>query len=273
MKQTGLCVPDRDRGKKTRVAKGARRPRSKSGGLEPLTQVRVAYFEKERRELVSVNYSNQAVHHCQRQTPRPGVHAILRRVARRVGAGSDPDERLYRLGSAMVEAVAAGVPAEPLARYFEYWLLRLQGLYPAHLQCHQCGGALGGARAQAAFLAPGEREFTCGGCSPRGRGLRLSADALAFLSRARSINPLHLDDRFATAAGWRELESAIARSSRPLWTRNQSRSGAEQHAPPPVTFQDLSSNCRRSGLPTAVSSTKPLDIEGGGWHVTPRKLS
>ena len=31
----------------------------------------------------------------------------------------------------MVEAIAAGVPIEPLARYFEYWLLRLQGVYEA----------------------------------------------------------------------------------------------------------------------------------------------
>ena len=31
----------------------------------------------------------------------------------------------------MVDAMAAGVPIEPLARYFEYWLLRLQGVYEA----------------------------------------------------------------------------------------------------------------------------------------------
>ena len=30
----------------------------------------------------------------------------------------------------MLDALAAGVPVEPLARYFEYWLLRLQGVYP-----------------------------------------------------------------------------------------------------------------------------------------------
>src|ERR671924_1716779 len=48
----------RDRGKKRGVAKGARRPRSRfTGALEPLTEVRIAYFEKERRELVGVNYA------------------------------------------------------------------------------------------------------------------------------------------------------------------------------------------------------------------------
>ena len=48
----------RDRGKKRGVAKGARRPRSRFvGALEPLTEVRVAYFEKERRELVGLNFA------------------------------------------------------------------------------------------------------------------------------------------------------------------------------------------------------------------------
>src|SRR5436305_6498573 len=50
-----------DRGKKRGVAKGARRPKSKFvGALEPLTRVRVAYFEKERRELVGMNYAEPA---------------------------------------------------------------------------------------------------------------------------------------------------------------------------------------------------------------------
>src|ERR1700755_2779477 len=48
----------RDRGKKRGVAKGARRQRSKfMGALEPLTEVQVASFEKERRELVGLNYA------------------------------------------------------------------------------------------------------------------------------------------------------------------------------------------------------------------------
>src|SRR4026207_1785846 len=48
----------RDRGKKRGVAKGARRPRSRYAcAYEPLTEVSVAYFEKERRELVGLNYA------------------------------------------------------------------------------------------------------------------------------------------------------------------------------------------------------------------------
>ena len=48
----------RDRGKKRGVAKGARRARSRfAAALEPMTEVRVAYFERERRELVGLNYA------------------------------------------------------------------------------------------------------------------------------------------------------------------------------------------------------------------------
>src|SRR5574339_359019 len=48
----------RDRGKKRGVAKSARRSRRRFGGsLEPLTEVRVAYYESARRELVGLNYA------------------------------------------------------------------------------------------------------------------------------------------------------------------------------------------------------------------------
>ena len=48
----------RDRGKKRGVAHNARKSRKRFGAaLEPLTEVRVAYFEKERRELVGLNYA------------------------------------------------------------------------------------------------------------------------------------------------------------------------------------------------------------------------
>src|SRR4029453_3988592 len=41
----------------------------------------------------------------------------------------DPNHALFRLGVSMVDAMVKGVPIQPLARYFEFWLLRLQGVY------------------------------------------------------------------------------------------------------------------------------------------------
>jgi len=122
----------RDRGKKRGVAKGARRTKSNFvGALEPLTQVRVAYFEKERRELVSLNYSEPSRSALSSGTIEAlGCAAYFAELIDEWAADADADERLYRLGASMVDALAAGVPPEPLARYFEFWLLRLQGVYP-----------------------------------------------------------------------------------------------------------------------------------------------
>jgi DNA repair protein RecO (recombination protein O) len=139
----------RDRGKKRGVAKGARRPRSRFvGALEPLTEVRVAYFEKESRELVGLNYAEtirsplalvgpvtagpcddrggrlQAAHEPL------GYVGYFAELLDEWAQDADADDRLYRLGASMLDALAAGAPVEPLARYFEYWLLRLQGVYP-----------------------------------------------------------------------------------------------------------------------------------------------
>jgi DNA repair protein RecO (recombination protein O) len=122
----------RDRGKKRGVAKGARRTRSRfTGALEPLTEARVAYFEKERRELVGLNYAEPI------RSPLAlsagdalGYVGYFAELLDEWAQEADADERLYRLGASMLEALGGGAPVEPLARYFEYWLLRLQGVYP-----------------------------------------------------------------------------------------------------------------------------------------------
>ena len=140
----------RDRGKKRGVAKGARRQRSRFvGALEPMTEVRVAYFESERRELVGLNYAETvrsplsyvgAPEGPPLQDSRSGAPSGAPSALEYVGyfaelldewaQEADADDRLFRLGTSMLDAFAAGAPPEPLARYFECWLLRLQGVYP-----------------------------------------------------------------------------------------------------------------------------------------------
>ena len=132
-----------DRGKKRGVAKGARRPRSRfTGALEPLTEVKVAYFEKEGRELVGINYAEMV------QSPLKLSGSALEHVSYFAelldewAQDADVDERLFRLGTSILDALVAGAPVAPLARYFEYWLLWLQGLYP-----EERGGLSEGAQA------------------------------------------------------------------------------------------------------------------------------
>lgn len=125
----------RDRGKKRGVAPGARRPRSRFGGaLEPLTEARVAYFESERRELVSLNYAEPVRSPLRAPSPEAlGYSHYFAELIDAWAADADPDERLFRLGTSVLEALTLGTSVEPLARYFECWLLRLQGVYPTDL--------------------------------------------------------------------------------------------------------------------------------------------
>ncbi len=183
----------RDRGKKRGVAKGARRPRSRfAAALEPLTEARVAYFEKERRELVGLNYVETVRSPLELTLgPAPGPRKggpYVRETARLVdpealgyvgyfaelldewAQEADADDRLYRLGASMLGALAAGAPVEPLARYFEYWLLRLQGVYP------------------------------------EARGT-LSDGAVAFLAASRSVTPQQVGDVAVPRGVLKELEN------------------------------------------------------------------
>jgi len=121
----------RDRGKKRGVAKNARQSRRRFGGaLEPMTTGRVGYVERERRDLVRLEYVEPV------RSPLSvsdgevlGYVGYFAELVDEWAQDDDPNESLFRLGSSVVEAMAASVPIEPLARYFEYWLLRLQGVY------------------------------------------------------------------------------------------------------------------------------------------------
>jgi len=125
----------RDRGKKRGVAPNARNSRKRFGAaLEPLTEVRVSYFEKERRDLVGLNYAEPVRSPMSAGNPDAlGYSHYFAELIDEWAAEADVDERLYRLGTSALEALVGGAPVEALARYFECWLLRLQGVYPPDL--------------------------------------------------------------------------------------------------------------------------------------------
>src|SRR5690606_18115466 len=117
------------------------------------------------------------------------------------------DERLYRLGSAVIDALAAGAPIDRLARYFEYWILRLQGVYPALVVCPGCGGAL----EAGAVMPPREHMFLCPGCARPTHGTMIGAAALGFLRAAARTAPERMDSLELDARASRELETAHRR--------------------------------------------------------------
>ncbi len=200
----------KDRGKKRGVAQAARRTKSRFGGaLEPLTEVRVAYFEKEQRELVNLNYADPVRSPLSAPNSAAlGYSAYFAELLDASAEEADPDERLFRLGVAALEALTAGGPVGPLARYFETWVLRLQGVYPADVACGQCGAEFG--PHDGAYLAADGHGFVCRACHGA-QGTRdrfLSAPALAFVRAARRVTPSQAGSIGASTSALRELEVA-----------------------------------------------------------------
>lgn len=204
----------RDRGKKRGVAKGARRPRSRFvGALEPLTRGDVQYYERENRELVRINYVEPARSPLALAGER-GDEALtyvsyFAELIDEWAQESDPSETLFRLGSSALDALASGAPAETLARYFEYWLLRLQGVYPSVLACPSCGESLDGGAA----VVVRDRVMLCKRCAAAhaGASAALSADAMAFLRAARRMTPGAVATADLPLRAARELELAHRR--------------------------------------------------------------
>src|SRR5216684_2540623 len=96
------------------VAKGARRMKSRFGAaLEPFTLIRLAFYERENRELVSISSAEILKSHFDLAPPH------------------EANEKLFRMVTACVEALeTAPRSTRMVLRYFEVWLLRLAGLFP-----------------------------------------------------------------------------------------------------------------------------------------------
>ena len=123
----------RDQGKLRGVARRARRPKNSFGaGLERLSQVRLAYFQKENRELV--NLDSCEIIRSQfdlMQSYEAGVALdFFAEVADQMLPPGEPNERFFRLLRAVLEYLHAGGMVWAAVAYFSLWTVRLSGILP-----------------------------------------------------------------------------------------------------------------------------------------------
>lgn len=158
-----ICVfLTRDQGKVRGVAHGARKIRSRFGSaLEPFTEVALAYFQKEGRELVSVSTCDILRSHFERgarDVETAGSFSYLAELLTEFLPEQEPNERLYRLVVATLEAIEGEEgDLSQVLRYFESWLLKLVGFFPDTSHCAVCDEA----------ISPDESVFLTGEGAPR----------------------------------------------------------------------------------------------------------
>lgn len=155
----------RDLGKLRGVAYRARKPKSKFGsGLERLSQIKMSYFQRENRELVSID-SCEIVHS---QFALASDHAsacaldFFAEVSEQLLPAAEPGEKYFRLLMAVLEhlRIREAGAVWRAATYFSLWAVKLAGMLPEMRVCLGCGAWLEGK----AFFSRGREGLFCQDC-------------------------------------------------------------------------------------------------------------
>jgi DNA repair protein RecO (recombination protein O) len=123
----------RDFGKVRGVAYGAQKAKGRfSGALEPLTHVRLTFSQKENQDLASIkNCEIVKAFTAYQLSLEVNLHfSYFAELLVEFSREQEESELLFRLSLTVLEATQE-VPIDLLARYFELWLLKLEGVLPS----------------------------------------------------------------------------------------------------------------------------------------------
>jgi DNA repair protein RecO (recombination protein O) len=178
LKEADLVVSflTRDQGKLRGVAKRARRLKSAFGsGLERLSHVRMAYFQRENRELVNLD-SCELIHsqfHLVTDFATSVALDYFAEASELLLPAAEPSEKFFRLLLAVLESLNPAAGEEDVASgrlwravtYFSLWAVRLSGWLPELHACLNCGSHLDDPETpERAFFSRGRTGLICGHC-------------------------------------------------------------------------------------------------------------
>ena len=202
-----LCLT-RSAGLVRAVARGARRMKSRFGAaLEPFTLIKLAFYEKENRELVTISHAEILKSHfvLAGRLEAAEVLAYMGELVSEFSPPHEANEKLFRMVVACVEALAATPEAARLLlRYFEVWLLRLGGLFPEVRTCGKCGASI--SDEQGAYL-DGEVKLHCETCS-RSSATKLLQDTQRAMMAIQRLTPVQFASQFAQLSDQAEAQLA-----------------------------------------------------------------
>lgn len=183
-----VCLT-KDAGVVRGVARGARRLKSRYGAsLEPFTLISLGYFAKEGRELVSLRHAEiqRSYFGLARDAETVAVLEYLSELALEFAPPHEPNEKLFRMVRACLDAVAESPgDVQALARYYEFWILRLSGFLPDLRACASCRRTL--ERQEVSYVGL-DNSLRCGACAADA-GLRVSAEAREHWRRMSQKGP------------------------------------------------------------------------------------
>jgi len=124
------------------VANGCRKLKSRFGAaLEPFTLIKLTWYEKENKELVSLRHAEIIKSHFDLLSQAETLTglAYMGDLIIEFSPPHEANDNLFRMVKACLEAIEqAPTDMQLVLRYFEIWLLKLQGYLPDVRHCGEC---------------------------------------------------------------------------------------------------------------------------------------
>jgi DNA repair protein RecO (recombination protein O) len=171
------------------VAKGCRKLKNRFGAsLEPFTVVHLTYYEKENQELVSIRQTEILKSNFNLSSD-PSIVTGLAYLGDLLIEFSPPhqaNELLFRMASACFLAIGeCPDDLQSILRYFEVWLLKIEGFMPDLKTCADCHRTLDST--ESVFMSA-DLGLRCRTCSD-GRGGTVSKLLHAHLRTTEKLSP------------------------------------------------------------------------------------
>jgi DNA repair protein RecO (recombination protein O) len=175
-----LCT--KDHGKVKVVAKGGLGPKSKfKGCLEPMTRIRLVFYDKKTRDLQLLSQADilDAHIHIIGDFNRSALGLAQVELVERVLTQDESFPKMYELLCSVLSQLDGGQGfLEGYFWYFESHFIDIMGYKPTWDNCLECNVSLGG---EGGFFQPGNGGLLCPGCGSRHGGLRVGGETLEIL--------------------------------------------------------------------------------------------
>jgi len=156
----------RERGVVRGVAKGARKFGNRFGSsLEPMSLVRAVFYEKERKDLITLNSCDlvESFFDMQKELRTSFTLSYFAEIIEEFSPARAKDEILYRLLLSTLRCLKDKGDLNFLARYFEAWFLRINGFLPDLSKCKECRKRM----EAPGWLSPKRDGILCEACAPQ----------------------------------------------------------------------------------------------------------
>jgi DNA repair protein RecO (recombination protein O) len=153
----------RSEGRLKGVARGAQRLKSQFGStLEPLSHIRIWFYERETRELVRINQCEllESFFAAQSDYTTSLALALVSEIVETVLPEREATDSVFRLTLLVSRALAQAAGIWLPLTYFALWATRFAGWLPSFERCQNCGKVFGSRGAYA--LTTGE--LVCPDC-------------------------------------------------------------------------------------------------------------